>query len=88
MTTNKEWLYSLTPAELSAWFDSEHVDDGGDAVTCRLYHVSKEMQGADFYGFRCSTCGYYELVPNAKFAYSLSIWSYCPNCGAKAVRHG
>lgn len=26
MTTNKEWLYSLEPDELTAWFDAEHVD--------------------------------------------------------------
>ena len=26
MTTNKEWLYSLEPDELAAWFDAEHVD--------------------------------------------------------------
>lgn len=26
MTTNKEWLYSLTPAELTAFFDAEHDD--------------------------------------------------------------
>lgn len=26
MTTNREWLYSLEPDELTAWFDAEHVD--------------------------------------------------------------
>lgn len=27
MTTNREWLYSLTPGELAAWFDAEHMPD-------------------------------------------------------------
>ena len=27
MTTNREWLYSLTPGELAAWFDAEHEPD-------------------------------------------------------------
>lgn len=25
MTTNREWLYSMQPDELAAWFDAEHV---------------------------------------------------------------
>ena len=27
MTTNRDWLYSLEPSELSAWFDAEHVEN-------------------------------------------------------------
>jgi len=26
MTTNREWLYSLDVADLSDWFDAEHVE--------------------------------------------------------------
>lgn len=26
MPTNKEWLYSLQPDELAAWFDAQHVE--------------------------------------------------------------
>lgn len=25
--TNLEWLYSLDPRDLKAWFESEHVDE-------------------------------------------------------------
>ena len=30
--TNDEWLKSLEPAELKAWFESEHVDELHDAA--------------------------------------------------------
>ena len=29
MTTNREWLYALDVADLTDWFDAEHVDDDG-----------------------------------------------------------
>ena len=29
MTTNREWLYALDVADLTDWFDAEHLDDDG-----------------------------------------------------------
>lgn len=30
--TNREWLYSLQPAELAAWFEAEHADELHDVA--------------------------------------------------------
>lgn len=49
MPTNKEWLYSLTPAELTAWFDSERE--------CRDVSLEPMVQ------FYCSLCGCTVDVP-------------------------
>lgn len=37
---NKEWLQSMEPGELSAWFDAEHVDELHD-VTHESESVTK-----------------------------------------------
>ena len=37
---NKEWLQSMEPGELSAWFDAEHVDELHD-VTHEPERVTK-----------------------------------------------
>ena len=36
--TNDEWLKSLEPAELKAWFESEH-----DADACRLQRENMQL---------------------------------------------
>ncbi len=50
MATNREWLYSLEPSELSAWFDAEHVENqertlDGDIAPENA--DSRELLGAD-----------------------------------------
>lgn len=45
MTTNREWLYSLTPGELAAWFDAEHEPDALMGVACTLADRVREMEG-------------------------------------------
>ena len=43
--TNREWLYSLHPSALAAWFDSEHVEHS--TVDRELFR-SKMSRVADF----------------------------------------
>jgi len=45
MTTNREWLYSLDVADLSDWFDAEHVDEHADELKAtRHAHAQAEHE--------------------------------------------
>ena len=50
MTTNREWLYALDVADLTDWFDAEHVDDDGvsrsnDGVAAEYVDAQQDNNG-------------------------------------------
>lgn len=42
MTTNKEYLQSLEPRELSAWFDSEHTTQETTELKAQINRLTRE----------------------------------------------
>lgn len=51
MTTNREWLYSLDVADLSDWFDAEHVDAQSKAQSKMEPNLTEQSASlSDLYG--------------------------------------
>lgn len=75
MTTNREWLYSLDVADLSDWFDAQHVDDNGTfsaendvsagAVDANDANAAQDSRENGWYlrydGYMTSNCNYLRI---------------------------
>lgn len=54
--------------------------------TCRIDPIVKQVNGAEWTGFKCDTCLYWEVSPFAGLASAIGRFNYCPNCGARVIK--
>lgn len=62
----------------------EHLASLIEPETERTCHIEPDPDDPDIEKpwYRCRSCGYTRSVDD------WSLWSYCPNCGARAVSYG